>query len=348
MAMQYLTPMLIDRIAGSLGIQSPLVKSAIGAILPSILAGLTGVASKPGGGRQLGEVLGKQNTDILGDLGNIFGGAKQAEVSKSGFDSLRDLLGGNALSGMTGAIGKFAGIGDAPVQSLVGMMAPVVLGTLAKVQKSSGLDASGLTNLLMGQRDNIKAAMPSGLGDLLKGTGLLDGINAAPRAPEAPRPTPTPAAAPVKPAGGGLGMMPLIAGAALLALLGWYFFGQQKPTVATWPAAPQITVGSQNIGAQLGSVVEGLRGTLPNIKDEASARSALPRLQEMAQQLTGLQDQAGKAPADVKRSLASYAAQLLPLIRPLIERALATSGVGPIAKPVLDTILNRIEAMSKA
>ena len=343
MAMQYLSPMLIDRIASSLGIQSPLVKTAIAAILPSILAGLTGVASRPGGGRQLGEVLGKQNTDILGDLGNIFGGAKQAEVTKSGFDSLRDLLGGNALSGLTGAIGKFSGIGDAPVQGLVGMVAPVVLGTLAKEQKSSGLDASGLTNLLMGQRDNIKAAIPPGLGDLLKGTGLLDGINAAPKMPEAPRQM----AAPAKPAGG-LGMMPMIAAAALLAALGWYFFGQQKPVVTAWPATPQISVGSQNIGGQLGSIVEGLRGTLPNLKDEASARSALPRLQEMAQQLTGLQDQAGKAPADVKRSLASYAAQLLPLIRPLIERALAASGVGPVAKPVLDTILNRIEAMAKA
>ena len=143
MAMQYLTPMLVDRIASSLGIQSPMVRSAIAAILPTILAGIAGVASKPGGGRQITDVLGKQNTDILGDLGSIFGGAKQNDVAKSGTDTLRDLLGGNAVSGLTSAVGKFAGIGDAPVQSLVGMLAPVALGTLAKQQKDSGLDAAG-------------------------------------------------------------------------------------------------------------------------------------------------------------------------------------------------------------
>ena len=347
MAMQYLSPMLIDRIASSLGIQSPMVKTAIAAILPTILAGLAGVASKPGGGRQLGEVLGKQNPDILGDLGSIFGGAKQNEVAKSGTDALRDLLGGGALSGLTGAVGKFAGIGDAPVQGLVGMMAPVVLGTLAKQQKASGLDASGLASMLMGQRENIQAAMPAGFGDLLKGTGLLDGL--APPKAEAPRPGATvhPMPTPARPAGG-MGMWPMVAAAALLAVLGWYFFGQQKPVATSFPAPPQITIAGQNIGGQLGSVAEGLRGTLSGIKDEASARSALPRLQEMAQQLGGIQDSAGKVPADARKTLASYAAQLLPLLRPLIEKALAAAGVGPIAKPVLDQILNRIEALAKA
>lgn len=145
-----------------------------------------------------------------------------------------------------------------------------------------------------------------------------------------------------------MGMWPMVAAAALLAVLGWYFFGQQKPVATSFPAPPQITIAGQNIGGQLGSVAEGLRGTLSGIKDEASARSALPRLQEMAQQLGGIQDAAGKVPADARRSLASYAAQLLPLLRPLIEKALAAAGVGPIAKPVLDQILNRIEALAKA
>ena len=349
MAMQYLTPMLIDRIASSLGIQSPMVKAAIAAILPTILAGLAGAAAKPGGGRQLGEVLGKQSPDILGDLGSIFGGAKQGEAVKSGTDALRDLLGGNAISGLTSAVGKFAGIGDAPVQGLVGMMAPVVLGTLAKQQKDTGLDAAGLASMLMGQRENIQAAMPAGFSDLLKGTGLLDGLAAPKVAAAAPRPTAAvqPAPTPAKPAGG-FGMWPMVAAAAALAVLGWYYFGQSKPVALSLPAAPQITLGNQNIGAQLSSVAEGLRGTLVNVKDEASAKAALPRMQEMAQQLAGLRDNSAKLPPDARKTLATYAAQLLPLLRPLIDKALAASGVGPVAKPVLDQILNRLEALAKA
>lgn len=344
MAMQYLTPMLIDRIAGSLGIQSPLVKTAIAAILPTILAGLTGVAAKPGGGRQLGEVLSKQNTDILGDLGSIFGGPKQAEATKSGTDALRDLLGGSAVSGLTGAVSKFAGIGSAPTEGLVGMLAPVVLGSLAKQQKESGLDAAGLAGMLMGQRQNIQAALPQGFSDLLKGTGLLDSLAPA-AAPQATRPAAQPAPAPQK--AGGMGVWPMVAAAAAIAVLGWYWLGGQRPAAVTLPAAPAITVGNQNIGAQLGSIAEGLRGTLATIKDEATAKSALPRLTEMSQQLAGMRDVAGRLPADGKKSLATYVNQLLPLLRPLIEKALQAAGVGPVAKPVLDQILNRIEALGK-
>lgn len=341
MAMQYLTPMLVDRIASSLGIQSALVRSAINAILPSILAGLTGVAARPSGGRQLGEALGKQDTDILGNLGDIFGSAKQTDIVKSGNNVLRDLLGGSTFGGLTGAVGKFAGIGEAPVQTLVGMLAPVALGTLAKQKQASGLDDAGLSRMLLDQRENIKAAMPAGFSEHLKGTGLLDAIS-PPSAPAAP------AASPVAKPAGGLGMLPLVAAAALLAVLGWYFFGQNRPATIGLPTPPQITVGGQNLGSQLGSVAEGLRGTLVGLKDEASARTALPRLQEMQQQLAGIGDSAAKLQPDARKSLAGYAAQLLPLLRPLIEKALAAAGVGPIAKPVLDQILNRIEGLAKA
>ncbi len=349
MALQYLTPAVIDRIATSLGIQSPLVKSAIIAILPSILAGLAGVVSKPGGGRQLGEVLNRQNTDILGDLGSIFGGPKQAEAQKAGSKDLSDLLGGSGISGLTIAVSKFAGVGDGAAQSLLGLMAPVALGTLATQQKASGLDAAGLTNLLVSQKDNISAAMPKGFADLLGGTGLLAGLAPAPATfdpPPASRHTSTMTESQHKQASG-LGKWPMVAAAAALAVLGYYYYAQQRPAVLTIPAAPQITLGSQNVGAELGSIAEGLRGTLVSLKDEATARTALPRLQQMAQQLGGINEAAAKLPPDGRRSLASYAAQLVPLLRPMIEQALKSAGVGPIAKPVLDQILNRLESLGK-
>ncbi len=342
MAMQYLTPMLVDRLATSLGIQSPLVRSAIAAILPSILGGLASTASQPGGGRKITDMLGRQNTDILGNLGDIFGGGKQAEVAKSGGDTLRDLLGGSAVSGLTSAVGKFTGVGDTAVQSLMGLVAPVALGTLAKHQANSGLDAAGMTKFLEGQKDNIMSAMPKGFADNLKGTGLLSAFEPAkPAARPAPTPTPAPS--------GGMGMMPMLLAAAALALGAYYFIGgKSATTTAALPQPPAITLGNQNIGAELGSVAEGLRGTLVGIKDEASAKAALPRLQQMSQQLGGLNESAAKLPAAGRSTLATYAKQILPFLRPLIDKALAASGVGAVAKPVLDQILNRIEGLSKA
>lgn len=343
MAMQYLTPMLIDRIASSLGVQSPMVKAAIAAILPTILAGITGVAARPDGGRKITDVLGRQNPNILGDLGSIFGGPKQAEAAKSGSDVLGDLLGGSAVNGLTGAAAKFSGLGSTATQSLVGMLAPVALGTLAQQTKSQGLDPAGLVNMLLGQKDNIKAALPAGFADQLKGTGLLDSVMPA-AGVEPPRSVPATHA----PQKSGMGMLPLIAGALALAVLGWYYLGNQRPSGVTIPTAPAITVGSTNIGAQLGSAADDLRRALGDIKDEASARNQLARLQGISTQLNGVKDAAARLPADGKKSLAAYAAQLLPIIRPLIDNALAGTGVGPIAKPVLDQIFNRLTELSRA
>ncbi len=358
MAMQYLTPMLVDRIASSLGVSSPLVRTAIAAILPSILAGIAGVAAKPDGGRRISDVLAKQDTGVLGDLGSIFGGDRQAQVAKSGTDVLGGLLGGSAISGLSGAVSKFSNLGDAPTQSLIGMLGPVALGTLAQQQKASGLDAAGLTNFMMGQKDNIRAALPQGFDKLLAGTGLLDGIAtpmpaAAASQPAQSRPAvePRPAVAnvtqaPAK-APANSNLWPMLAAAAALALGGWYFFGQSSPKLAV-PAAPKITLGNQDVGAQLGSLAEGLRGTLLTLKDKQSAEAALPRLQEMQRQLTGINETAGKLPPEARKGLANYAAQLLPLLRPLIEKALSAAGVGPVAKPVLDQILSRLEGLAKA
>lgn len=350
MAAQYLTPMIVDKIASSLGITSPLAQKAIAAILPTILAGLMGSSSKPEGLGALTKALGQQDTGILGNLGSLIGGAGQAGLIDGGSKVLGSLLGNAGVGSMTNAVAKFAGVGEAPTKSLIGMLAPIALGTLAKQQKADKLDAAGLAKLLAGQKDNIAAAMPAGFSDLLKGTGLLDSLGSAAKSVAAASPTPA-ARPPVheapRPAPGSANWLPWAAALALLAFGGWYFLGGGGRQVHL-PTPPRVLVGQQDVAGQLGSVIEGLRGTLVGVRDEQSAKAAVPRLQDMAKQLDGINSLRGQLPADGKKSLASYVGQLLPIVRPLIENALKAAGVGPVAKPILDQILNRLETMSKA
>ena len=65
--------------------------------------------------------------------------------------------------------------------SLLGLLAPAVMGTIAKQQGAQSLSASGIAGLLASQKDNIAAALPSGFGNLLGGTGLLDSLGGAAR-----------------------------------------------------------------------------------------------------------------------------------------------------------------------
>jgi hypothetical protein len=66
---------------------------------------------------------------------------------------------------MAQTIGKFAGVGEGASKSMLGMLGPVVLGALGQQQRSAGLDANGLMSLLTSQKDQIAAAIPSGLAD---------------------------------------------------------------------------------------------------------------------------------------------------------------------------------------
>lgn len=356
MAAQFLAPTIVEKIASSLGITSPLAQKAIGALLPAIFGGILGTSSKASGLESLGKVLGQQDSGFLGNIGNILGGAGQANAVSTGTDMLGSLLGNSAVGSLAGAAAKFAGIGDGPAKSLVGMLAPVALGTIAQQQKAQNLDIGGVARMLSGQKDNITAAMPSGFSDLLKGTGLLDSIApaAAPRAATSTTSSSTSTSqstsysTPSAPASGNTSWLPWAAGLALLALGGWYFLGGSGSRQVALPAAPKILAGTQDIGSQLGSTVEGLRATLGGVKDEASAKAALPRLQETAKQLETLSGLRGQLPADAKKSLATYSSSLLPALRPLIDRVLGTTGVAAVLKPVLDQIISRIDGMSKA
>jgi len=174
---QFLSPDLVARIASALGLDLSAAQKAIGGSVPAILAGLVGVASKPEGARQLSSVLAQQSPNILDNLTSVIGGSAQKTFAESGSNLLSTLLGGGATNALATSISKFAGISGSASSSLVGMLGPVVLGVLGKEQRSSGLDAGGLASLLQSQKDQIAAAIPSGLADRLGGSGLLSALD---------------------------------------------------------------------------------------------------------------------------------------------------------------------------
>lgn len=132
---------------------------------------------------------------------------------------------------------------------------------------------------------------------------------------------------------------------AALAAGAWYFVtGRQTPTVSV-PAA--VMVEGQDVGKQLTGLVDGFKGVLGQVKDEASAKTALPKLEEMLKTTTNLQGLAGKATGEGRKSIAGMAATVLKTLEPIINQALAATGAGAILKPVLDNIRGRLEAIAK-
>jgi len=169
-----LTPDLLARIASGLGVDRALVEKASSASVPGLLAALTSLVAKPGGAAKLSNAVAQQQPNILTSIANVIGGAGQEDLINSGINTLSSLLGGSTLSALTRAVSRFSGVSEGGANSLLGALGPLVMGVLGQQQRASGLDASGLADLLQSQKDNIARALPSGFAKYLSGTGILD------------------------------------------------------------------------------------------------------------------------------------------------------------------------------
>lgn len=376
MIMQFLAPAIINKMAGSLGIGQGLAGKAIAAALPSILAALAGSASKSGGAAALASAIGRQDPNILGTFANMLGGPGQQALVSGGSNALSSLLGGGATGAIASAVGKFAGIDGGQTSSLLGMLAPVVLGNLGQVQKSQGLDAGGLAHLLAGQKDNIAAALPPGFSNLLQGSGVLDtisgaamgGMKAASDAAQSSMSKPMmQAAAPESGGGFGKWVLPVALGVLGLYLLNAYGCSReadkgatsQKPAASEPAPAPAATAPKAEApapaapaaaGDLIGIATKALAGvsqSLGTIKDVETAKAAIPSLTDTAKQIDGLTTAAALLSGDARKPLTSLIASALPGITQAVDRVVGIPGAGELLKPIVEPMVANLTGLAK-
>lgn len=173
---EHLNENVLGKIAGFLGEEKSGITSAVGSSLPSLLLGLIKKGTEPGGADNLVGMLqeGKHDGAILDNLGSVLdGGSATTDLLSSGKGLLASIFGDKAV-GLGDMIASASGIRKESGSSLLGLLAPIVMGFLGKTLKSSGsFNAKGLMDLLLGQKDNIRAALPAGVSNLL-GVGDLD------------------------------------------------------------------------------------------------------------------------------------------------------------------------------
>src|SRR5262249_32685152 len=131
--MQFLTPDMIVRIASALGLYRNNTQTAFGSAIPGLLAGLSGVAAQPCGAQKLVDAV-KQQTGVLGSFANMIGASGQSSLIDKGSQILSSLLGGRDQTALASAVGKYAGLGQDASGSLLGMLAPIIMGTIGPQQ----------------------------------------------------------------------------------------------------------------------------------------------------------------------------------------------------------------------
>jgi hypothetical protein len=353
LVMEFLTPDMIGRIASTLGLDSNKVQSAVSAGVPGLLAGLSGVAASPGGPQKLVEAA-KQETGTLGKLADTLDGDRQSSVIARGSQLLGSLMGSRDQNVLTEAIGRFAGLGQGNSGSLLGMLAPIVMGTVAQ---HGSLNASGMANLFAGQKDNIAAALPAGFSKLLGGTGLLDSLGGAARdaagaASQAARTTAGSAAYAGQRAAAGAApaaarWLWLIPAAIIAAGLAYWLNGPaQQAGQQNVASAQNLTVAGVDIGKQTSDNLNDLRTTLSGVTDVASAKAALPKLQQVTDQIGKTDGMIGSLSADQRKVLANLVTPTMPKVNQLFDKVLAIPGVGEVLKPTIDTVKAKLATLT--
>ena len=383
---QFLSPVLINRIAGALGINPGLATTLVGAAIPSILGSLGGVAATPNGAKTISNAISNQDPDLLGSLTKALGGAGQGEMMNMGSNLLGSLVGTQAIGGLAGALGKFAGADANAAKGVLGLVAPAIMGTIGQQDPENWSDANGISNFFASQKSAIAAAMPPGLGSILSSAGIpnLGGLGgaaasataaagaAAASSAAAARDMRDRASAAVEPPSGMPSWLLPAVVVVVLALLAWWFLGRHKEPekmaekpVATAPApapaatpapAPAATpapapaapaMDAADIGKQATTTLTGLSAMLASITNADTAKAALPKLTDANDSLGKIVGMADKMPAEARTAMKASMGGAIASIKDAIAKVTAMPGVGDVVKSATDPIAAKLDALVK-
>ena len=171
-----LSPQTLNQISVAVGETPEATKSALGTAVPALLGSLVGEAWSSKCGTDLFNQISQAKPpggwpDSASGLLSAFGGGTSPQPA--GPSLVTTLLGLRANS-VAGFIANRCGIKTGSAMSILGMAAPLVMGTLGKLISSQGLGASAFGDLLRSQVSHLQGLIPDELANVL-GIGKLAG-----------------------------------------------------------------------------------------------------------------------------------------------------------------------------
>jgi hypothetical protein len=123
---QHLGPPEIAQISQQLGTDPATTQQAVNAALPALVGGMAGAAQQPQGANALQGLLGSHG-GVLGSLGSLIGAGGPAD----GGGLLGQILGPHQSTVQQG-VEQQTGLGSDRTRRLLAILAPIVIGALAK------------------------------------------------------------------------------------------------------------------------------------------------------------------------------------------------------------------------
>jgi len=167
-----LDPDMLGAIAGRLGLGGDATGTAVSTALPALLGGMAHHAQTDEGATGLLDQVDASNGGGMLDglLDKLRGPAGDADTHQD--ELFSGMLGGGILDALTGRLG----IGGPVVKKLLGMLGPLVIGSLGKIAGGSRLSPTRLISLLTGAAGASADAAPGGRSGLANMLGPIAGL----------------------------------------------------------------------------------------------------------------------------------------------------------------------------
>ncbi len=349
---------VVGQIGGFLGEKPKATRSAMDSAIPAILGGLANVAGNKRGASSMFDTLNDQDDSILDNLGDLLGGKQASSTMDMGSSLLGGLMGNGGLGNLVGTLAGFTGMGKKSSGSLVGLLAPIVLGVIKRkvFGGSSGGTIGALTSLFSGQKDNITNAMPTGLNDQLSSSGFFDSLtnNFADTAEDVGRATRNAGHAAQEQvadaAKGGSSLFRKLLPIIILAALAWFalqmFGGKKEEQVVPTPAAPTSSIEVPDYGGQIGSIFQNTTDSFSRITDVATATEELPNLRGALNDFDGFGKVFGEVTDNTVRGpVIEVAKGAFSKLEPVVGKVLEIPGVGDVIKPTTDSLMEMLNKL---
>lgn len=358
---QGLSPELVSRVASSIGAPQGAVQKAVDGAAPAIVSAILGATRSDSGVAALTDALShsasQTETEFTALLGHGFRG-----VADAGGDALSSIIGGGQMGVLASKLRDFAGLPEGTSGAVLGVVNSVLMRSLKTQSAERGLDGRALVAALNSEKSAIARALPADFARTLEGAGLIEAVS-EPLRTAAPQPTaaqahPPEPRSPEHRAAAAVRAEPVqaegrpwwqwVAGLVVLGLLLWLgsslLRGTPKDAVVAAPAketvavAPAAIPDASVVATTATGLVDRLGNALAGITDEATARSAVPALDSIKEELASLTTTISGLPEEGRSAVQSILTSALPTLKAATDRLLADTGIAAIIKPALDEI----------
>jgi hypothetical protein len=354
----------LNSISSAVGIGKEDATRAVSASIPALLATFAQTASSSHGARQLANAVSQLDASLLDNIPGALS-VKGGQLAQQGSGILSSLVGGGQVSALSGILARITGLGEGAAGKVLSMLSPLVLGFLGR--QTAGLGASGLVNLLQGQKDNIKSAMPPGLSSMMSSAlpGFADFFGGAKQQGDAAASAARDiyehsVAAPSR----ARWVVPALVALVVLAFVVFWSRRQtiqQEPAVAVQAPVPSRTIPeaigaparsvtgaatSANFVSDTSDLISDATKALADVRDTASANTAVEKLKEINAKLESARSSWTSLPDSARTLALSTFTPLVAKLEETVQPVLSMPAVGDMIRPHVNELLKNVKAFT--